>query len=299
MSIVIAKIENNKCLFKSDTKVSINNGDKTVTGDNQLRLPPCDGILKIHILHQSICIAFAGTVEVCSQIIHDLCKIQPHCIDDILSHLQNGLIKENDNSEFIVGTYLSSNKLRLFRVDNQTIEEGTSFWIGVKEAFNEFQSYFLQKNTKDSELDWFSHCFGKMINNSEISTIGDFTIGVYFRKQNKSFVYEEYLESRSGYETIKAKANIETLLSEGTVYEGAFTTSCLISNRTDIPAVCLYFSKGLLGYFYLPISKVNNKVNPIVIANVDIQSLKQIITKEYGIELYGYSYENGHLKVIQ
>lgn len=40
MSIIIAKIEGNTCLFKSDTKVSILNGDNSVTGDNKLRLKP-------------------------------------------------------------------------------------------------------------------------------------------------------------------------------------------------------------------------------------------------------------------
>jgi hypothetical protein len=62
MSIVIAKIENNECVFLSDTKVSIDFGDKTVTGGSKLRLPPEDGVLKIQIVYKNVCICYAGNV---------------------------------------------------------------------------------------------------------------------------------------------------------------------------------------------------------------------------------------------
>ena len=62
MSNIIAKIEEESCLFLSDTRVSILNGDSSVTGDNKLRMNPNEGILKIHIIYPGIGIAFAGNV---------------------------------------------------------------------------------------------------------------------------------------------------------------------------------------------------------------------------------------------
>ena len=135
MSIIIAKIEEESCLFLSDTRVSILNGDISVTGDNKLRMNPNEGILKIHIIHPGICIAFAGNVGFCEQIIHKICRRFPLELNEILLYLQEGLILEKDNSEFIIGSYYCNN-LELYKVNDKQIEKGDSFWIGSKDAFS-------------------------------------------------------------------------------------------------------------------------------------------------------------------
>ena len=77
--------------------------------------------------------------------------------------------------------------LDYFELTKNTIEEGQSFWIGNKNAFEEFQSYFLKTNDKQSLLDRTVYSFREMIRNSKIDTIGDFVIGTYYN-QKKSFI---------------------------------------------------------------------------------------------------------------
>lgn len=298
MSIIIAKIENDSCLFKSDTKVSLINGDKSVTGGNKLRLPPDEGVLKIHIPYSKMCIAFAGTVSICSDIIHNLCKTQPTEALRILQFLQQGLIDCNDDSEFIIGLVID-NKPQLFKIDNKGIESGETFWIGVKDAFDEFQPIFLEKNDSKSKLDKLSFAFGEMIKNSKINSIGDFIISASFRKQYDSFVYEEALESQSGYAITKIKERDSKVLSEGTAAEGAFTVSNLISDSTSKQAVCLYFQKGGLAYLFLSISALNISASPIQIKVNQIEDLKKIVSEKYGIELIGFSFKSGHIKYVE
>lgn len=299
MSIIIAKIEGNSCLFRLDTKVSILNGDESVTGDNKLRLPPEEGVLKIHILHQNICVAFAGTVKICCEIINRLCNKPANDKKDIFEFIQAELIQSSDDSEFIVA-FLNKNRIpRLFRVDKDVIEEGNSFWIGNKDAFAEFQSYFINSDSKKSIIDRTIYSFREMIRNSKIDTIGDFVIEAYFNQPSDSFVYEEALESISGYGIIEAKANVKTTLSEGTVNEGAFIVSNLVSNRTNKPAICLFFEKGNLAFLYLPLSKTNINANPIVIENKSINELKMFVLEKFGIELFGLSMNLGQFKIVK
>jgi len=298
LSIIIAKKIGDSCMFMSDTKVSIDSIDRTVTGNNKIRLPPEDGVLKVHILFQSICIAFAGKVSVCTNILHELCNYQPREIDLILKFLQDGLNKNNDNSAFIA-SFATKEKLKLYRVDNKMIEEGESFWIGVKDAFSEFQQYYLIGNQDEIQTKNMRSAFSNMLKNTKIPNIGDFVIEAYYRNENSSFVYDYGMEVKGGFGIIKAKANIPTVVSEGTVSEGAFVVTRLVSNRTDRPAVCLYFTKGKLGFLYLPISQINKKASPIVIKNVLIGELINTVLKDYGIELYGFNIDLGNLKFVQ
>lgn len=298
MSIIIAKIEDGSCVFRSDTKVSILNGDDSVTGDNKLRLNPNEGVLKVHIIHPAICLAFAGTVKVCVNIIYDLCRKLPIELNEILTFLRESLIEYDDDSEFILGSYYFE-KLELYKIRSQGIEKGNSFWIGNKDAFSEFQSYYNSDKRKNSSNDRFRESFDDLIRFSKIPTIGDFIISCYFRNSHKCFVYEEALISNSGYGIIKAKANETTTLSEGTVFEGAFTVTNLVSDRIMRPAVCLYFQKGQIAYLYFPISNLVKSAIPIVIKDITLEKLKLKVYKQYGINLIGMSLNLGHIKVIK
>jgi|GEM_PF-3039505 len=298
MSIIIAKIENGSCVFRSDTKVSILNEDKTVTGDNKLRLNPNQGVLKLHIVHPAICLAFAGTVKICVNIIYDLCRKLPMELNQILTFLQYSLIQYEDDSEFILGSYYFE-KLELYKIGTQGIENGNSFWIGNQDAFSEFQSYYNSDKRKNSSNDRFRESFDDLIRFSNIPTIGDFIISCYFRNSHKCFVYEEALISNSGYGIIKAKANVPTTLSEGTVFEGAFTVTNLVSDRILRPAVCLYFQKGQIAYLYFPISNLVKSAIPIVVKDITLEDLKVKVYKQYGINLIGMSLNLGHIKVIK
>lgn len=298
MSIIIAKIEGNTCLFKSDTKVSILNGDNSVTGDNKLRLNPNEGVLKVHIIHPAICVAFAGNIDICTNIIYRLCRKLPVELEQILTFLQQSLLQENDDSEFILGSYYFE-KLELYKIESNKIEKGNSFWIGNKSAFSEFQSYYNSDNREKLADNRFQASFDDLIRYSETPTIGDFIIGSYFKSSHKCFVYEDTFISHSGYGVIRAEANTPTVLSEGTVSEGSFTVTNLVSDGIMRPAVCLYFNKGQVAYLYLPISNMFESASAIIIENITLENLKAKILKEYGINLIGMTLNLGQIKIIR
>ncbi|WP_291138267.1 hypothetical protein [Flavobacterium sp. UBA7663] len=297
MSIIIAKIENNQCLFLSDTKVSINNGDKSITGENKLRMSPDQGVLKIHILNPKICIAYAGNVELSANIIQSLIKTKPALFIDTIKHIQNTLILENDPSEFIVCLVSDINKPSLFKIDKNNYELGSTFWIGEKEAFNEFQSFFLKpENKHKSILNNSSTSFSQMINNTNIDTIGDFIISASYDTFLNAFQYEIRSEVFGGNKTTTIKQGKTQKLSEGTVQDGSFIVSNLISNNPNKQAICLYFAKGKTGYLYIPISEESKTVKPIKYTNVNREELNNIVLNDYGIKLIGYEINDGIIK---
>lgn len=295
MSIIIAKIENNECLFISDTRVSIDNGDKTVTGDNKIRMSPNEGVLKIHILSHKICVAYAGNIKVATKIIHSFIIQKPQKIEEIVSYFQNQLKLENDNSEFILGIVFDNNIPVLYKISLNSIEEGNSFWIGEHKAFNEFQSYFIKSKFTNSILNNATEAFRQMVHNTELDTIGDFIISSYFNTRFNSFIYDLRAEAFGGFKTIEVKAGESVTLTEGTVEEGAFVVTNLISNNTGCPAICLYFSKGNIGFLYIPISVKNTNVNPHIITGTKTEVIEKI-KQEFEIELIGMEINNGIFK---
>lgn len=293
MSIIIAKIENNECVFMSDTRVSIENGDKTITGNNKIRMSPNEGVLKTHILNPRICIAFAGNTEIASKIIQSFIIEKPKDLNKMLLHFQKQLLLNKDTSEFIIGIITDNNLPILFKITVNEIESGNSFWIGEPKAFNEFQSFFINSNKNDSVIIRAEKSFRDLIKNTKIQTIGDFVISAYYNSSVKSFIYKDYLEVFGGYNIIQVKANVPTKLSEGSVGEGAFVVNSLISNHTGKQGICLYFSKGNVGYLYIPISEINININPIVINANNKIDLVDKIKIQFGIELIGLDINNG------
>ena len=293
MSIVIAKIEGKNCSFFADTKVSVLSEDSSVSGVNKLRLPPEHGVLKIHVVSSKIIIGFAGTVELCTSIIESFIQTKPGTLPLILEYFKSSLNENEDNSEFIIGIFIGDEPT-LFKISRYNIENGKSFWTGEPQAFEEFQSYFLEpKLDETSIINHALNAFRKTIENTQISTIGDFMITAYYNHEHNSFLYEEQLASYSGFEALRVKANEKKLLSEGTLEQGAFTVSNLISNRSGNQAVCLYFSKPKTAFLYLPISYTNSNIEPIIFRNVSRQELNDITTAKYGFELIGFNIENG------
>lgn len=296
MSIIIAKIENKNCYFISDTKVSIDTADKSVTGDSKIRLAPEQGVLKIHILTNRICVAFAGNVELCTSIIHSFIKNSPRTLDGILNYFKDNLEDNDDNSAFIIGLMFDNNIPNLYKITKGEIEEGKSFWIGEPKAFSEFQEIFVPDNSDNSIVNKTSQAFTRLVESTSVNTIGDFIISAYYNHEGQSFFYEERLQSYSGYRHIHVEKDKPQTLDEGTVYEGAFTVTNLISNRSIKPAIAIYFTKGQLGFLYFPISTSNKEIRPQIITNVTKEELTELVLREYGIQLIGFNLLNGEIK---
>ena len=291
MSIIIAKIQNKECFFFSDTKVTLPSDDPTVFGEQKLRLAPEEGSLKVHILQRRICIAFAGTVEICEQIIQSLFKEKP---DRIPEYLQDELIRKNDNSEFILALVDKEHNPRLFHIDQKKCEEGISFWIGSQKAFSEFQSFFVESSINNL-MEKTSWSFQKMIENTNEPTIGDFVIGVHFVERYSSFIYQDSLSYSGSLKTIKISAGIPTQIGNETNKDGAFVVANLISDQVYQPAICLYFELGNVAFLYFPISENQKETKPKVIRTQDREQLQNYVKENYGLNLIGFTNEGGRI----
>lgn len=292
MSIIIAKIENQECVFLSDTKVSIDNGDKSVTGGNKIRLPANNGVIKVNIIKPKICIAYAGDIEPAINIIQSFVIKKPRKLEDILNYFKNEINRTNCDAEFIIGIIHDNELPLLYRIDKENIESGKSFWIGNKSAFNEFQSYYLNSDNSKSIIENATESFRKLINNSQIKTIGDFNISASYNKKVKAFIYDWRAEAYGGYGKIHLEKNQSKVLTEGSTEEGAFVVNNLISDNTGKPAVCLYFPKGKIGFLFIPVSEKNNILNPFI-RKGDIKEIVEIIKFEFDIKLTGWFINDG------
>lgn len=292
MSIIIAKIENENCIFLSDTKVSIDNGDKSVTGGDKIRFAPSEGVLKINIIKPRICIAFAGDIKPASIIVHSFIKEKPKKLEDILNFFQNEINLRGCDVEFIIGLIHDDTLPKLYKIDSSNIKSGQSFWIGDKSAFNEFQSYFLNLENSKSLLHKATESFSMLINNSNIETIGDFNISASYNKEIKAFIYDYRAEGYGGYNKLYVEKNKPTVLTEGNVQEGAFVVNNLVSNNTAKPAVCLFFPKGEFGFLFIPISETNIRIKPYIIKG-NIKEIVEIVKSEFEIQLTGMYVNNG------
>lgn len=300
MSLIIAKVEGSGCLFISDTKVSINNGDPSVTADGKIRMPPEYGILKIHILTPRICVAFAGDVSLCTNTIQSFIIRKPQTPIGILQHFQNELIKYDSNSAFLLCLADPDKGPFLYRIDKNSMIHGYSFWIGEAKAFSEFQSFFLQP--RESGVSTFNHAtasFKKLVDKTIVKTVGDFVISAYFNHDYQSFIYEEAAVSSSGFKIRRIKGGVWTALDEGSVMDGACVIASLISNDLGKPAICLFFEKGDVAFLYFPISASNVRVSPVVLSGIDRHTLKRRVKEEYGIELIGMLLQGGRFEFMQ
>lgn len=213
-----------------------------------------------------------------------------------MNFFKNKLKSKQDNSEFIVGFILSNKLPVLYKINSEIVEKGNSFWIGEYKAFNEFQSYFSKHDKKDVILD-ATNSFSELLKNTKIETIGDFMISASLDNSLNSFTYEFRSESISGFDSQKIKANKHTLITEGNVEFGAFVVNNLISNDCSKPAICLYFSKGKVGFLYIALSEYNSKVKPIVF-KCEPDEIVEKIKIQFGITLLGVIIDNGIFKFI-
>jgi hypothetical protein len=199
MSIIIAKNIEGVILILSDSKVSINSADESVSGDSRLRISPVEGILKTLILYGGICISYAGDVVGAVRIINmfkDYGKFQS--IDDMCMFLKDRINSENADVEFILCLASGSSERYLYKITSNKIEKGMSLWIGDRNAFSKFQEiYSSELETAPYELKAFQIAFRKLIDDQSITSIGDFIVETVYSNY-PCFFYCERLDSVRG-----------------------------------------------------------------------------------------------------
>lgn len=296
MSFVIAKRTNEKCLFIADTKVSIVDKDTTVTGNGKLRMPPEEGILKIHVLSPYLTVAFAGNVLNAQEMIADLVKQKPR---NPVEYIHEELNRNNDCTVgFIIGTIIS-NQSFLYKVTKEKIECGNSFWIGEQEAFKEFQAIYNSNEFQDKEfaLRAFTS-FDELVLNTLVNTVGDFSLAVLFKKEYGYFSYNPQLFSHHGNKREEIEKGVQNKFTEGNSCLGSYIVSNLVSNNPNNQLVILYFQHANYGILFQPISIHSDNIQGKEYRSLTKAELKRVISEEYGVDLIGFEMKDGVFKLI-
>jgi hypothetical protein len=295
MSIIIGKQIKNTILFLSDTKVSVDIGDKTVTGINKIRFDPLQGVLKTYILFNKVCISFSGIVDNACSILKDMLISKPTNIPD---YLKSKLKILNDkDTEFLVGLRFKDQSL-MFRVNYFNIEISKSTWTGDKNAFNEFQINYHSIKDNSNEFSKSQQAFENLIRNPPVPTIGDFSIETIFKVEYESFIYCKKLTGFRGGKTLNIQAGKSKFIDEGHIADGSYMVTNLVSNSTSNPAVAIYFPQVKFGLLFIPIDALKRNGKGELYKNLSIYEFIEKVKKNYGINLFGWNFNNGKIEKV-
>lgn len=292
MSIIIAKRFEDECIIISDTKVSIDIGDSSVTANGKMRMSPLEGVLKTQIILPRMCVSFAGDVEVAAEIIQSFVIQKPRDFHSMLIFYQRELIKRESDTQFIIAM-CDKKRAFLYKIDKNKIETGDSFWIGDYRAFEDFQQYYHSEKYKNMLFrQRVIHAFEDLIAYTSVQTIGDFSISASYDERYGAFIYDDKVIAYRS-KIMSVEANKETIMDEGNAEDGTYMVSVLISDRTDNQVVVLFFDKANVALMYMPITSTRRKLKPEIIRNVTRESLKVYVAEKYQINLFGLELRNG------
>ncbi len=251
MTLIIAKIIEGKIQIESDTKIS---------GENVVRNNPIKGRLKSLILSHNLTVCYAGDIELGEDAYNFFIQKAKTKIEwqDYLNYLQE--LSGTKEVDFILAGY-SPNPF-IIKIKDRQIEQSESAWIGDYSAFTEFQSYFLSDSKNNKQSEWFSNCFGKVVDSQLNQSVGEFHVTVKtnsadFKFHNKTVpVFQYQLKSsltlgRAKTVSFKEKGIPEPIPS-GNAEDGTYTISYFTNFTQEWAALGVYFEIGAFGILFCP-----------------------------------------------
>jgi hypothetical protein len=174
MSLVIAKIIENKIYIESDSRVT----DLSIVKND-----PLCGVIKALVLNPFLTIAFAGDIMYAEKALERINKNPNFNLDFVLQLLNHIHLESNEKTDFIIASYIN-NTSRLFKISSRKVETDISTcWIGDNLAFSLFQENRLKNIKKgQSELDALRSGFKEVVNSEVIQTVGDYQISIMVSK---------------------------------------------------------------------------------------------------------------------
>lgn len=140
MSLIVARKDGNKLCVVSDTKLTYPNHET-----KRLKTSPIDGIVKTIILHDNLCVSFAGEIEQ-AELAFKAIKNSTD-INVILQTLEKFHKLSFEKTEFLF--CIGKPQLIIYEIKNGTANETNIAWIGDKKAFDIFQKNILTAAPKE------------------------------------------------------------------------------------------------------------------------------------------------------
>jgi hypothetical protein len=256
MSLVIARKMNQQLFMIGDSKITneLTKGNSKVT----------DLITKI-VIHENFAIAFAGLILPAQRVIED---IRSHDLEEseILEKLFE-VHKKNENAvEFLLGSHENGSNFSLWLIkdgEKSLVETG---WIGDYEGFAKYQGYYtgeikaeegvenvyhtnIVEVPEDDSAGDFKKSFDSitnLINCSDVSTVGNFVIPVFFKKGR--FVNGTYASSTT-HPMDFSKLPKEFTVTFSSADLGGYTYELATSNESP-NQFAIYFWQPRLGVYF-------------------------------------------------
>lgn len=285
MTLVIAKIVGDDIQIISDTKIS----DISLGSQN-----PLYGQLKTILLNPYISISFSGLPDYVQEVLEPFYhKKYPNSnsilvVNSILIKCLEINRKSDNLTNFIICiTY--QNQPKIYRISNYQIEQNlTTAWIGDIIGFNKYQEFY-HLSDKITEFEKMEDAFEKVVDDSSVETVGDFTIRVSNEEDRSGKIqFLNYQINRiryfGPYEFVQVD-NEKFMMKHSSSEKGGFGFSLFRSCNPQTPAIGFHFHVGSFGLLFFP---TFNYTNGIVMLNQsDGAMFAEEIKNKYGFDVHG------------
>ncbi|MEO9533872.1 MAG: hypothetical protein ABJG68_02660 [Crocinitomicaceae bacterium] len=265
MTLVVAKILDQKIYIESDTKI---------TGHSIVRNDDLKGNIKALILEPRLCLCYAGNVHFAEvAYIHFMEKSKTTIAwNDFIQHLFKLHQESNQETDFILACLESSGPL-LIEIKDGKATQTQSSWIGDKDSFNEFQKHFLADRLNEVEDHIQMHkAFEIAFRSDRSDAVGGFQISVY--TDTKSAIVTEtkepypILRYKDGTSLISGRP--KTLSFEGKnqpsaipiegASEGAYFESLFVTTGDSPACLAIHLGYAKCSLFFPPADLLNGEL---------------------------------------
>jgi hypothetical protein len=280
MTLVVAKIINEKIYIESDSKI---------TDEYDSWYNPLLGVLKIVIISPSIAISYSGNISYAEEALKYIITNNVLSYHQIIHYLYSVHTKSCLQTNFLI-CILKKNETSIVKIfDNQVYSGDESYWIGDAQAFNTFQFHFLPliKEGK-SKLDSLKNAFTKVIEDELITTVGNFNFSVYtddeVSPQGKVFLYKDTFDIQMTEMQGPFDNKINLPISLGSVKGGSYGISYLSSFSPEMHGIALHFTHFDLGVLFCP----QISFDGIIFREITGMAFVNLIKEKYKLPLRGF-----------
>lgn len=278
MSLIVARKINNKFIVVSDTLISVRQGEGEEEKYFEYKHYPNrdQSVVKSILIDPQLVICFAGKNYFAEEALKKIGN--NNSLDFVLETLFEFNQKSKNTTDFIV--CFGKPHYKMFSIKNNDSKEIETGWIGDKEAFESYQSFYhldekrvqLYANTTSLRIERLPNDFSKeeedvylkmkksligVIEDPSVNSVGGFIIPIVY--EENQFQYIGYM-----YNFRKPIESDEIEISWGNASDGGFSTNLLNSKKS---LVALHFFQGHLGVIYE--REGNGLIYPTLISDMD------------------------------
>lgn len=287
MTLVVARKINDALAIVCDTKIT-----------NELVLFPSllDGALKTIVVSTSLCVSFAGSVDIANKALEHIIAGSVHGRDNVIAHLLKCQRQNRSACDFLVACHEPPVTLDKI-IDGRCESDLPVAWIGDHDAFESFQkhryanpfSQLVEQHSAMDEMSIASHmgdALTAVIADESVPTVDHFPITVRSgTSANPGFRYNAHAFG-AGFHPVENTTEPTSILRTVGVAGGSFHYSILTPIERGIGAIAVHIVEPRLGILLYP--KI--RWEPMIWRNVSTIGLINLVAEEFGLTVDGIRY---------